>query len=243
MGFADPLFAWTDFLGMFKGRRARRQDYEPYQPPEWREDEERETDLRFAQNQLLFEGLDRLEEPRSIAARLNLLFDVVRKGNGEPYTNEEIAALGQGYLTTEKLQGLRDRTATGTTERELFAISDAFGVDFGYWHEVQARPEELDPEIREARGHREASRYLPGTTALIARDLRAFMDEKGWTPADVQKETGGAVHAGYLEALLDGRTSMRDLEKLQTLAAMMDLPLGVWRERYFGRWFMHDLVP
>lgn len=193
------------------------------------------------QNERLADGLARMEEPRSIAARLNLLFDVVQKENGQCYTNDEIAALSGEHLTAEEIKKLRERSADRMTTHHLLALCDAFGVASRYW-EVWAKPAQLDLQIREAREYRKANEDVPGDELFIS-ELHKFMDDRGLTPEDVQEKTGDTVHARYLEALLNGRARVLEYKKLDVLARMMGFHERVWRERFFERSFLNDLLP
>ncbi|MDP9457668.1 MAG: helix-turn-helix transcriptional regulator [Actinomycetota bacterium] len=191
-------------------------------------------------------ALARMDEPRSVAARLNLLFEHVTDQYGEPFANETVAERSRGRLTAEKVEQLRNRSADRITSEDLLAISDAFCIDYHeYWASVKAPLEELDPEVAEQRRLR---RDYPNVTGydVLKNDLHAYMAEQGLTYEDVAEEAGNVVHPRHLEAVLDGRTVLR-VEQWKALAETMGEAKGLsapaWRERYLCRGLLGDLVP
>lgn len=199
------------------------------------------------ESQRLEAALASMDKPRSVAARLNLLFEHVTDEHGEPFTNEKVAQRSEGRLTVRKVEHLRNRTAESVELYDLVGISAAFGIDHDkYWMGLEAPLHELDPEVAE---QRKLLRDYPGWNVedTLKNDVRAYMAEQGLTYEDVAEEAGGTMHPRHLEAYLDGKTNWGQFKNYKALIEMMrevkGLSYPAWRERYIGRGPLGDLEP
>lgn len=226
-----------------RSEKARERLYLGGQPPHMKQAWE-----TYEEAQRLRAAVTWMDEPRSVAARLNLLFEHVTDEYGEPFTNKKVAERSRGHLTAEKVEQLRTRSAGRFTSDDLLWICEAFGVDYReYWMSVEAPMEELDPEVAE---QRKLHREYPSWSGydILKNDLRAYMAEQELTFEHVAEEVGGVIHPRHLEAVLDGKTVMK-AEQLKALAEMMGGVLGLsgpaWKERYLcgGGGLLGDLIP
>lgn len=81
--------------------------------------------------------------PRTIAEKLNRLFEVLHPAGGRPLTNRELAARVKeqgGSISQAYISQLRGGTRDNPTLEHLIGIASAFGVPPGYF---------TDPEVAE----------------------------------------------------------------------------------------------
>lgn len=200
------------------------------------------------ENRRLQEALAAMEKPRSIAARINLLFEHLTDESGEPFTNEKVAERSRGRLTAPKVAQLRNGSAEKFSLFDLTAISGAFNIDFyKYWTSIEKAPlEELDSDVAE---QRQLLQDYPGWSRLdvLKNDLRAYMAEQDATYEEIAEEVGGTIHPRHLEAVLEDKTKLYDFKVYKALAQMMgrekDLSEVAWRERYLGSGMLGHLEP
>jgi transcriptional regulator with XRE-family HTH domain len=73
------------------------------------------------------------KESRSIAGRIEHLFDAVRNPKtGEPYTNAEVARMTLGDLSKEDVEGIRSGAIANPTVGQVAALANVFGVEPSY---------------------------------------------------------------------------------------------------------------
>lgn len=58
--------------------------------------------------------------------------------------------------------------------------------------------------------------------------LRQQMESRDWSAHQLDKETGGQVTRGAIEAILSGKTKIPALSTLDTFARKFNIPLWVW---------------
>jgi transcriptional regulator with XRE-family HTH domain len=127
----------------------------------------------------------RAEESRSVAGRLERLFEVVRNPRtGEPYTNAEVARMTLGDLSEEDVEGMRSGAISDPTAGQVAALAGVFGVEPSYLLDRGAESlldEELvralrDEDVRDIT--RESSRLPDGERRLVLGIVRQFRDQK-----------------------------------------------------------------
>jgi hypothetical protein len=126
-------------------------------------------------------------EGRSIAARVEHLFDVVRSPKtGDPYTNAEVVSMSFGDLAEEDVEGIRTGAISDLTVSQVAALAGVFGVESSYLLNRGDTPfdgelvEALrDEAVREAR--REISRLPEQERELVLGIVRQFGDQKATT--------------------------------------------------------------
>lgn len=126
-------------------------------------------------------------EGRSIAARVEHLFDVVRSPKtGDPYTNAEVVSMSFGDLAEEDVEGIRTGAISDPTVSQVAALAGVFGVEFSYLLNRGDTPfdgelvEALrDEAVREAT--REISRLPERERELVLGIVRQFGDQKATT--------------------------------------------------------------
>jgi transcriptional regulator with XRE-family HTH domain len=73
------------------------------------------------------------EQSRSVASRLEHLFEVVRNPKtGEPYTNAEVARMTLGELSEEEVERIRTGEVSDPTVGQVAALAGVFGVEPSY---------------------------------------------------------------------------------------------------------------
>ena len=126
-------------------------------------------------------------EGRSIAARVEHLFDVVRSPKtGDPYTNAEVVSMSFGDLAEEDVEGIRTGAISDPTVSQVAALAGVFGVESSYLLNRGDTPfdgelvEALrDEAVREAR--REISRLPEQERELVLGIVRQFGAQKTTT--------------------------------------------------------------
>jgi len=127
----------------------------------------------------------RAEEPRSVAGRVEHLFEVVRNPKtGEPYTNAEVARMTLGDLSEKDVEGMRSGAIGDPTVGQVVALASVFGVEPSYLLD-RGEPSILDEElVRALRDEdvreiiREISRLPDGEKRLVLGIVRQFRDQK-----------------------------------------------------------------
>ena len=77
--------------------------------------------------------LDRPEEGRGIAGKIEHLFDAIRTPTtGEPYTNAEVTRMTLSELTEEDVEGIRTGTIADPTVGQVTTLAAVFGVEPSY---------------------------------------------------------------------------------------------------------------
>jgi transcriptional regulator with XRE-family HTH domain len=71
---------------------------------------------------------------KELADKVNYLFQVYRKDNGDKYTFSEVQELSGGKIHQSWLWKLANGKAVRPSADALKALSDFFGVDFKYWY-------------------------------------------------------------------------------------------------------------
>jgi transcriptional regulator with XRE-family HTH domain len=107
-------------------------------------------------------SIGQIEQSRSVAGRLEHLFDVVRNPKtAEPYTNGEVARMTLGDLSEEDVERIRTGAVSDPTVGQVTALASVFGVEPSY---LLDRGEPLfDRDLVEAlrkRSVREAAREI-----------------------------------------------------------------------------------
>src|SRR5829696_2588700 len=125
------------------------------------------------------------EESRSLAGRLEHLFEVVRNPKtGEPYTNAEVARMSLGDLSEEDVERIRTGVVSDPTVGQVAALAGIFGVEPSYLLDRE-EPTLLDEELVQALRDedvrditRESSRLPDGEKRLVLGIVRQFRDQK-----------------------------------------------------------------
>jgi transcriptional regulator with XRE-family HTH domain len=130
-------------------------------------------------------SLRRVEQSRSVAGRLEHLFEVVRNPKtGDPYTNAEVARMTLGDLSEEDVEKLRTRAVSDPSVSQIAALASVFGVAASYLMN-RGEPSLLDGELVHALRDedvrditRESSRLPDGERRLVLGIVRQFRDQK-----------------------------------------------------------------
>jgi transcriptional regulator with XRE-family HTH domain len=125
------------------------------------------------------------EESRSVAGRLEHLFEVVRNPKTrEPYTNAEVARMTLGDLSEEDVEKIRTGAISDPTVGQVAALAGVFGVEPSYLLN-RGEPSLLDEELVQALRDedvrditRESSRLPDGERRLVLGIVRQFRDQK-----------------------------------------------------------------
>jgi transcriptional regulator with XRE-family HTH domain len=130
-------------------------------------------------------SIGQAEDLRSVAGRLEHLFEVVRNPKtGEPYTNTEVVRMTLGDLSEEEVERIRTGTVSDPTVGQVAALASIFGVEPSYlldWGEPALLDEELvralrDEDVRDIT--RESSRLPDRERQLVLGIVRQFRDQK-----------------------------------------------------------------
>jgi transcriptional regulator with XRE-family HTH domain len=125
-------------------------------------------------------------EPRSVAGRLEHLFEVVRNPKtGEPYTNAEVARMTLGDLSEEDVERTRTGAVSDPTVGQVAALASVFGgVEPSYLLD-RGEPSLLDEELVQALRDehvrniaRESSHLSDGERRLVSGIVRQFRDKR-----------------------------------------------------------------
>lgn len=109
----------------------------------------------------------------SVADKLNYLFEAIPdEQTGKPLTNEDVASVSQGRLSSGQIEALRSGQRTNPSIRELLALCDVFDVDFSYWDLRRERPPLMDPETLRALRD-------PESIALLHKSQSIPEDDRG----------------------------------------------------------------
>src|SRR5215210_2397927 len=130
-------------------------------------------------------SIGQAEALRSVAGRLELLFEVVRNPKtGEPYTNAEVARMTLGDLSEEDVEKLRTGAINDPTVGQVAALAGVFGVEPSYLLD-RGEPSLLDEELVQALRDedvrditRESSRLPDGERRIVLGIVRQFRDQK-----------------------------------------------------------------
>src|SRR5215211_2263201 len=125
------------------------------------------------------------EESRSLAGRLEHLFEVVRNPKtGEPYTNAVVARMTLGDLSEEEVVRIRTGAVSDPPVSQVLALASVFGVEPSYFLDP-GQPSLLDEELVQALRDedvrditRESSRLPDGERRLVLGIVRQFRDQK-----------------------------------------------------------------
>ena len=130
-------------------------------------------------------SIGQAEESRSVAGRLEHVFEVVRNPKtGEPYTNAEVARMTLGDLSEEDVERIRTGAISDPTVGQIVALAGVFGVETSYLldrGELSLLDEELVQALRNEDVRaitRESSRLPDGERQLILGIVRQFRDQK-----------------------------------------------------------------
>ncbi|MFK0250226.1 helix-turn-helix domain-containing protein [Amycolatopsis azurea] len=145
-------------------------------------------------------------DARSLAGLVRLLFDRVKRPDGEDYTPQQVAA-GMSELTGENISRqyvtqLRNGDNDNPTRRRLQALADFFKVPAAYFFD-DARSREIAQQIETA-----TALQSPTTRALALELLRKT------DPADVE----------MVAELVRSLTARPDLRNVVELALTLDSP-------------------
>src|SRR5215213_8090487 len=130
-------------------------------------------------------SIGQAEESRSVAGRLEHVFEVVRNPKtGEPYTNAEVARMTLGELSEEDVERIRTGAVSDPTVSQVAALAGVFGVEPSYLLD-RGEPSLLDEELVQALRDadvraitRESSRLPDGERRLVLGIVRQFRDQK-----------------------------------------------------------------
>jgi transcriptional regulator with XRE-family HTH domain len=125
------------------------------------------------------------EQSRSVAGRLEHLFEVVRNPKtGEPYTNAEVARMTLGDLSAEDVEKIRTGAIGDPSVGQVAALASVFGVEPSYLLD-RGEPSLLDEELVQALRDvdvrditRESSRLPDRERRLVLGILRQVRDQK-----------------------------------------------------------------
>lgn len=99
-------------------------------------------------------GTPRIPVGEELQRRVEALFESKRKDDGEPYSEEEIAARSRGLITVEEISRMRrGEQARPPAEITLVGLSNAFDIPFRYWHAGDEPSLEYDTEALERMLH------------------------------------------------------------------------------------------
>jgi len=130
-------------------------------------------------------SIGQAEESRSVAGRLEHLFEVIRNPKtGQPYTNAEVARMTLGDLSEEDVEKIRTGALSDPTVSQVAALASVFGVETSYLLD-RGEPSLLDEELVQALQDedvraitRESSRLPDGERRLVLGIVRQFRDQK-----------------------------------------------------------------
>jgi transcriptional regulator with XRE-family HTH domain len=130
-------------------------------------------------------SIGQAEESRSVAGRLEHMFEVVRNPKtGETYTNGEVARMTLGDLSEEEVERIRTGAVSDPTVGQVAALASVFGVEPSYLLD-RGEPSLLDEELVQALRDedvrnitRESSRLPDGERRLVLGIVRQFRDQK-----------------------------------------------------------------
>jgi transcriptional regulator with XRE-family HTH domain len=92
-------------------------------------------------------SLERVEQSRGLAGRLEHVFEVVRNPKtGEPFTNTEVARMSLGDLSEEDVEKLRTGAVSDPSVGQIAALASVFGVAASYLMN-RGEPSLLDGEL------------------------------------------------------------------------------------------------
>lgn len=84
---------------------------------------------------------------RTLAGRLNQLFDkLVNSRTDEPFTNDEVADLTFGALSTQQITAAREGKIDDLEGSQYLALSNVFAIDISYWYTDPDRMPPLDDQ-------------------------------------------------------------------------------------------------
>ena len=124
------------------------------------------------------------EEWRSVAGRLEHMFEVVRNPKtGEHYTNAEVARMALGDLSEEDVEGIRTGAISDPSVGQVSALASVFGVEPSYLLDRGEPPfdGELVQALRDEHVRditRESSRLPDGERRIVLGIVRQFRDQK-----------------------------------------------------------------
>jgi transcriptional regulator with XRE-family HTH domain len=130
-------------------------------------------------------SIGQAKESRSVAGRLEHLFDVVRNPKtGEPYTNSEVARMTLGDLSEEDVERIRIGAISDPTVGQVASLAGVFGVEPSYLFD-RGEPSLLDEELVQVLRDedvrditRESSRLPDRERQLVLGIVRQFRDQK-----------------------------------------------------------------
>jgi transcriptional regulator with XRE-family HTH domain len=130
-------------------------------------------------------ALGQAEQSRSVADRLEHLFEVIRNPKtAEPYTNAEVAHMTLGDLSEEEVERIRTGALGNPSVGQIAALASVFGVEPSYFLD-KGEPSLLDEELVQALRDedvraitRESSRLPDGERRLVLGIVRQFRDQK-----------------------------------------------------------------
>lgn len=130
--------------------------------------------------------------PGDLAAKLNHLFDTIKRPDGRAYSNataaEAISATGDESISKVYLWELRNGKKTNPTMRHLAAIADFFGVPTSYF---------LDQDVEQ-----QVKAELELLHALRDNNIRALaLRAQGLSPATLAALTQMATSAREVQGL------------------------------------------
>ena len=135
-------------------------------------------------------SIGQIEQSRSVAGRLEHLFEVVKNPKtAEPYTNGEVARMTLGDLSEEDVQRIRTGAVSDPSVGQVSALAGVFGVEPSYLLDRE-EPSLLDEELVQALRDedvrditRESSRLPDGERRLVLGIVRQFGNQKA-APSD-----------------------------------------------------------
>ncbi len=121
--------------------------------------------------------VERSDRKRSIADRLNHLFEAIKnERTGEPYTNAEVARMSLGDLTEEDVRGIRTGELENPTIRQVVALAEAFGVHPSYFLDTGKKPALLGEQEINALGDQRARAILNKSLDLSDQEKDLVLD-------------------------------------------------------------------
>src|ERR671914_3039123 len=129
-------------------------------------------------------SIGQIEQSRSVAGRLEHLFEVVKNPKtAEPYTNGEVARMTLGDLSEEEVERIRTGAFSDPTVGQVAALASVFGVEPSYLLD-RVEPSLLDDELVQALRDedvrditRESSRLPDGERRLVLGIVWQFRDQ------------------------------------------------------------------
>lgn len=121
--------------------------------------------------------VERADGIRSLADRLNHLFEVVKDAStGQYLGSADVARASLGDLTEQEVEDLRAGRIKSPSVDQVLALSEVFGVDPSYFLDRNEKPPLLDEEAMNALSDQKSSEILHKSTNLSDKEKDLVID-------------------------------------------------------------------